>query len=99
MLKVPFREAGVVGAETNHAAVLIEHIPHGEILAAVGVIPPFHNRLTIHDVIINRRSVRLVFPGSETVDIVFVGISLISLGQALQLPPVRPGEGCAVVIA
>ena len=49
-----------MSAEANNAARFIEGIAHGEVFAAVGVVPPFRYRLTVYDKIIHRRAVGVI---------------------------------------
>jgi len=49
-----------VGTETNDVPRLVEGIAHGEVFAAVGIVPPFRYRLTVYNKIIHRRAVGVI---------------------------------------
>ncbi len=81
-----------MGAEANNAAVFIKGIAHGEVLAAVGVIPPFRYRRTVYDKIIHRRAVGVGLSGAQTICIILVPGGFCAGFRRGQLPAVAPGE-------
>jgi len=59
ILPIAVGEIRIVGAEANNAAGFVKGVAHGEVFAAVGVVPPFRYRRTVYDKIIYRRAVAL----------------------------------------
>ena len=61
-----------MGAEANHAAGFVKGVAHGEVFAAVGVVPPLRYRLTVYNKIIHRRAIGVGLSGAQTVGVVLV---------------------------
>ena len=79
-----------MGAEANNAAGFVKGVAHGEVFAAVGVVPPFRYRGTVYNKIIHRRAVGVHLPGSQTVGVVFILRSFRAGFGGCQLPTVAP---------
>ena len=85
-------EIRIVGTETNNVPGFVKGIPHGEVFAAVGVVPPFRYRLTVYNKIIHRRAVGVHLPGAQTVGVVLVPGGFRAAFGGGKLPAVAPGE-------
>ena len=81
-----------MGAEANNAAGFVKGVAHGEVFAAVGVVPPFRYRLTVYNKIIHRRAVGVHLPGAQTVGVVLVPGGFGAGFGGGKLPTVAPGE-------
>ena len=81
-----------MGAEANDVPRLVEGIAHGEVFAAVGVIPPLRYRRTIYNKIIYRCAVGVHLPGAQTVGVVLVPGGFRAGFGGGKLPAVAPGE-------
>ena len=81
-----------MGAEANHAAGFVKGVAHGEVFAAVGVVPPFRYRLTVYNKIIHRRAVGVHLPGAQTVGVVLVPGGFGAGFGGCQLSAVAPGK-------
>jgi len=57
ILPIAVGEIRIVGAEANNAAGFVKGVAHGEVFAAVGVVPPFRYRRAVYYKIIHRRAV------------------------------------------
>ena len=60
ILPIAVGEIRIVGAEANNAAGFVKGVAHGEVFAAVGVIPSLRYRRTVYNKIIHRRAVKLL---------------------------------------
>ena len=92
ILPIAVGEIRIVGAEANHAAGFVKGVAHGEVFAAVGVVPPFRYRLTVYNKIIHRRAVGVHLPGAQTVGVVLVPGGFRAGFGGGKLPAVAPGE-------
>ena len=81
-----------MGAEANHAAGFVKGVAHGEVFAAVGVVPPFRYRRTVYDKIIYRRAVGVGLSGAQTVGVVLILGGFRAGFCGCQLPTVAPGK-------
>ena len=61
-----------MGAKANNAAGFVKGVAHGEVFAAVGVVPPLRYRRTIYNKIIYRCAGGVHLPGAQTVGVVLV---------------------------
>ena len=92
ILPIAVGEIRIVGAEANNAAGFVKGVAHGEILAAVGVVPPFRYRRAVYYKIIHRRAVGVHLPGAQTVGVVLVPGGFRAGFGGGKLPAVAPGE-------
>ena len=81
-----------MGAEANDAPGFVKGVAHGEVFAAVGVVPPFRYRLTVYNKIIHRRAVGVHLPGAQTVGVILVPGGFRAGFGGGKLPAVAPGE-------
>ena len=72
ILPIAVGEIRIVGAEANNAAGFVKGVAHGEVFAAVGVVPPFRYRRAVYYKIIHRRAVGVHLPGAQTIGVVLV---------------------------
>ena len=70
ILPIAVGEIRIVGAEANNAAGFVKGVAHGEVFAAVGVVPPFRYRRTVYNKIIHRRAVGVGFPGAQAICVI-----------------------------
>ena len=70
ILPIAVGEIRIVGTETNDVPGFVEGIAHGEVFAAVCVVPPFRYRRTIYYKIIHRRAVGVHLPGAQTICVI-----------------------------
>ena len=68
-----------MGAEANNAAGFVKGVAHGEVFAAVGVVPPLRYRLTVYNKIIHRRAVGVGFSGIQATYVAFILPNLIRI--------------------
>ena len=81
-----------MGAEANNAAGFVKGVAHGEVFAAVGVVPPFRYRRAVYYKIIHRRAVGVHLPGAQTIGVVLVPGGFRAGFGGGKLPAVAPGE-------
>ena len=92
ILPIAVGEIRIVGAEANNAAGFVKGVAHGEVFAAVGVVPPFRYRLTVYNKIIHRRAVGVHLPGAQAVGVVLVFCGLCAGFGGGKLSTIAPGE-------